>query len=49
MDGMLDPHDRRLAEAWETLKAHYDKGDSLEPESISTAAQALEDNHERCA
>jgi uncharacterized protein (TIGR00730 family) len=33
MDGMLDPHDRRLAEAWETLKAHYDKGDSLEPES----------------
>ncbi|WP_353141508.1 TIGR00730 family Rossman fold protein [Limnohabitans sp.] len=33
MDGMLDPHDRRLAEAWETLKAHYDQGDSLEPES----------------
>ncbi len=30
---MLDPHDRRLAEAWETLKAHYDQGDSLEPES----------------
>jgi uncharacterized protein (TIGR00730 family) len=33
MDGMLDPHDRRLAEAWETLKAHYDNGDSLAPES----------------
>jgi hypothetical protein len=33
MDGMLDPHDRRLAEAWETLKAHYDNGDSLKPES----------------
>ena len=33
MDGMLDPHDRRLAEAWETLKAHYDSGDSLKPES----------------
>jgi uncharacterized protein (TIGR00730 family) len=33
MDGMLDPHDRRLAEAWETLKAHYDKGDSITPES----------------
>ncbi len=30
---MLDPHDRRLAEAWETLKAHYDSGDSLKPES----------------
>ncbi len=29
----LDPHDRRLAEAWETLKAHYDNGDSLKPES----------------
>jgi uncharacterized protein (TIGR00730 family) len=33
MDGMLDPHDRRLADAWETLKSHYDKGDSLKPES----------------
>jgi uncharacterized protein (TIGR00730 family) len=33
MDGMLDPHDRRLAEAWETLKSHYDNGDSLKPES----------------
>ena len=33
MDGMLDPHDRRLAEAWETLKSHYDSGDSLKPES----------------
>ena len=30
---MLDPHDRRLAEAWETLKSHYDNGDSLKPES----------------
>ncbi len=30
---MLDPHDRRLAEAWETLKAHYDNGDSITPES----------------
>ena len=33
MDGMLDPHDRRLADAWETLKSHYDSGDSLQPES----------------
>jgi uncharacterized protein (TIGR00730 family) len=33
MDGMLDPHDRRLADAWETLKSHYDSGDSLKPES----------------
>jgi uncharacterized protein (TIGR00730 family) len=33
MDGMLDPHDQRLAEAWETLKAHYDNGDSITPES----------------
>jgi uncharacterized protein (TIGR00730 family) len=33
MDGMLDPHDRRLADAWETLKSHYDNGDSLKPES----------------
>ena len=30
---MLDPHDRRLADAWETLKSHYDNGDSLKPES----------------
>lgn len=30
---MLDPHDRRLADAWETLKSHYDSGDSLKPES----------------
>ncbi len=30
---MLDPHDQRLAEAWETLKAHYDNGDSITPES----------------
>ncbi len=33
MDGMLDPHDQRLAQAWETLKAHYDNGDSITPES----------------
>jgi uncharacterized protein (TIGR00730 family) len=33
MDGMLDPHDRRLADAWETLKAHFDNGDTLKPES----------------
>lgn len=33
MDGMLDPHDRRLADAWETLKSHFDSGDSLQPES----------------
>ncbi|MEY2678203.1 MAG: hypothetical protein RLZ00_895 [Pseudomonadota bacterium] len=30
---MLDPHDQRLAQAWETLKAHYDNGDSITPES----------------
>jgi uncharacterized protein (TIGR00730 family) len=29
----LDPHDRCLAEAWETLKAHYDSGNSITPES----------------
>jgi len=33
MDGMLDPHDRRLAEAWETLKAQHENGDALSPES----------------
>jgi uncharacterized protein (TIGR00730 family) len=33
MDGMLDPHDRRLAEAWDTLKSHFDNGDTLIPES----------------
>ena len=33
MDGMLDPHDRRLAEAWETLKAQSENGDALRPES----------------
>ena len=30
---MLDPHDRRLAEAWETLKAQRENGDALRPES----------------
>jgi len=33
MEATLDPHDRRLAEAWETLRAHFDSGDSLKPES----------------
>ena len=33
MDGMLDPHDPRLAQAWETLKAHHGSEDSLKPES----------------
>ena len=33
MDGMLDPHDRRLAEAWDTLKSHFDNGDALTPAS----------------
>jgi uncharacterized protein (TIGR00730 family) len=33
MNGMLDPHDSRLANAWEILKAHYDSGDTLKPES----------------
>ncbi len=33
MNGKLDPHDSRLANAWEILKAHYDNGDSLKPES----------------
>jgi uncharacterized protein (TIGR00730 family) len=33
MDGMLDPQDRRLAEAWETLKAQSESGDALRPES----------------
>jgi uncharacterized protein (TIGR00730 family) len=33
MDGMLDPHDRRLAEAWEILKAQHESADALVPES----------------
>ncbi len=33
MDGMLDPHDPRLAQAWETLQAQRDLGLSLDPES----------------
>jgi uncharacterized protein (TIGR00730 family) len=33
MDGMLDPHDPRLAHAWESLKAQKDLGLSLDPES----------------
>jgi uncharacterized protein (TIGR00730 family) len=33
MDGMLDPHDSRLAQAWETLQAQRDLGLPLEPES----------------
>ena len=30
---MLNPQDRRLAEAWETLKAQSESGDALHPES----------------
>ena len=30
---MLDPQDRRLAEAWETLKAQSESADALRPES----------------
>ena len=30
---MLDPQDRRLAQAWETLKAQSESGDALAPES----------------
>ena len=30
---MLDPNDRRLAEAWEILKAQHEQGDGLVPES----------------
>jgi uncharacterized protein (TIGR00730 family) len=33
MDGMLDPHDSRLAQAWEILQAQKDLGLSLDPES----------------
>jgi uncharacterized protein (TIGR00730 family) len=33
MDGMLDPNDPRLTQAWEILKAQKDLGLSLEPES----------------
>ena len=33
MDGMLDPHDPRLAQAWEILQAQNDLGLSLEPDS----------------
>ena len=30
---MINPHDRRLADAWETLKSQFDNGDTLSPES----------------
>ena len=33
MDGMLDPHDRRLAEAWDILKAQHEHGDGLVAQS----------------
>ena len=33
MDGMLDPHDARLAQAWETLKAQSENANALEPVS----------------
>jgi hypothetical protein len=33
MDGTLNPHDKNLSEAWETLKAQHDKGDGLRPQS----------------
>ena len=33
MDGMLNPFDRRLTEAWESLKAHPDASDTLQPQS----------------
>ena len=33
MDGMLDPNDPRLTQAWDILKAQKDLGLSLEPES----------------
>jgi uncharacterized protein (TIGR00730 family) len=33
MDGMLDPQDPRLAQAWEILQAQNDLGLSLEPDS----------------
>jgi hypothetical protein len=33
MDGTLNPHDKNLSEAWETLKAQHDGGDGLDPQS----------------
>ena len=33
MDGALNPHDKNLSEAWETLKAQHDSGDGLYPQS----------------
>ena len=33
MDGMLDPQDPRLSQAWDTLKAQSQSGDALVPES----------------
>jgi uncharacterized protein (TIGR00730 family) len=42
MDGMLDPHDRRIAEAWETLKAQEPSGDTMSPESNRLAFADLE-------
>ncbi|MEN9619068.1 MAG: hypothetical protein RL406_1305 [Pseudomonadota bacterium] len=39
---MLDPHDRRIAEAWETLKAQEPSGDTMSPESNRLAFADLE-------
>jgi len=33
MDGMLDPQDPRLSQAWDILKVHSQSGDALAPES----------------
>ena len=33
MDGMLDPQDPRLSQAWDILKAQSQSGDALAPES----------------
>jgi uncharacterized protein (TIGR00730 family) len=33
MDGMLDPKNKHLADAWDTLRAHFDQGDTIHPQA----------------
>jgi uncharacterized protein (TIGR00730 family) len=33
MDSSLDPHSKHLADAWDTLRSHFDNGDTMHPEA----------------
>jgi len=37
MESTYDVHERRLAEAWDTLRSHFDNGDRLAPDSARLA------------